>query len=231
MIRLYWLTGGNKMYKLLAGMLVCIICGSGYAGDVKVKGYTKKDGTYVAPDERSRLNAFKWDNKSYTPSQNPYNESYSQPTKKHNSNWTTPSETRFSDSNPNNDSQPSYYTAPARKAAPQSNYADPYTLPKAKTYETPTHTNTYSAPKINPYEPPTYTNSYTAPKVKTFEHATYTNPYSAPKTNTYQAPTYTNPYSAPKTNPYTNPYAPKSNYGFGADDSSDDSDTSGDTGW
>jgi len=40
-----------------------------FGGDVKVRGYTRKDGTYVAPHTRSRPNALKWDNKSYTPSQ------------------------------------------------------------------------------------------------------------------------------------------------------------------
>jgi len=78
------------------------------AGDVWVNGYTKKNGTNVSGYYRSRPNAYKWDNKSYTPSQPAYNKSYSQPTKNYNSNWYTPSETRFQDSNPYNDTPPTY---------------------------------------------------------------------------------------------------------------------------
>ncbi len=76
------------------------------AGDVNVKGYHRKDGTYVAPHTRSEPNAYKWDNKSYEPSQPAYNDSYSKPTKNYGSDWYTPSSTRHQDSNPNNDNPP-----------------------------------------------------------------------------------------------------------------------------
>lgn len=43
---------------------------------VNVKGYTKKDGTYVAPYVRSNPNGLKSDNYGYTPSQGTYNKTY-----------------------------------------------------------------------------------------------------------------------------------------------------------
>lgn len=43
---------------------------------VSVKGYTRKDGTYVAPHVRSEPNGLKYDNYSYKPSQGLYNPSY-----------------------------------------------------------------------------------------------------------------------------------------------------------
>lgn len=43
---------------------------------VRVNGYTKKNGTYVAPYVRSNPNGLKYDNYSYKPSQGLYNSSY-----------------------------------------------------------------------------------------------------------------------------------------------------------
>lgn len=43
---------------------------------VSVKGYYRKNGTYVAPHVRSEPNGLKYDNYSYTPSQGLYNPSY-----------------------------------------------------------------------------------------------------------------------------------------------------------
>lgn len=43
---------------------------------VSVKGYTRKDGTYVAPYVRSSPNGLKYDNYGYKPSQGLYNDSY-----------------------------------------------------------------------------------------------------------------------------------------------------------
>lgn len=43
---------------------------------VSVKGYYRKDGTYVKPHVRSEPNGLKYDNYSYKPSQGLYNESY-----------------------------------------------------------------------------------------------------------------------------------------------------------
>lgn len=88
-----------------------------FAGDVKVRGYHRKDGTYVAPHTRSEPNAYKWDNKSYTPSQPAYNDSYSNPKKSYGSDWYKPSDTRYQDSNPYNDSNPyGTYQAPKQKS-------------------------------------------------------------------------------------------------------------------
>jgi hypothetical protein len=85
-----------------------------FAGDVNVRGYERKDGTYVAPHTRSEPNAYRWDNKSYTPSQPAYNDSYSKPTKNYGSDWNTPSDTRLQDSNPYNDNPPSGYQRRSR---------------------------------------------------------------------------------------------------------------------
>ena len=53
---------------------------------VSVKGYTKKDGTYVAPHVRSNPNGLKYDNYGYTPSQGLYNKTYGT----RGSEWDTP---------------------------------------------------------------------------------------------------------------------------------------------
>jgi hypothetical protein len=63
---------------------------------VNVKGYYRKDGTYVKPHVRSNPNGLKYDNYGYTPSQGLYNKSYG--TK--GSTWDTP--TTITD--------PDYYT-------------------------------------------------------------------------------------------------------------------------
>ena len=90
----------------VALLTIFLVPSFSFAGDVNVRGYTKKDGTYVAPHTRSQPNAYQWDNKSYEPSQPAYNESYSNPTKNYGSDWTKPSKTRYQDSNPYNDSPP-----------------------------------------------------------------------------------------------------------------------------
>lgn len=78
-----------------------------FAKDTHVNGYYRSDGTYVEPYTRSEPNAYRWDNKSYTPNQPSYNSSYYEPTKRYNSDWYQPSDTRYNDSNLNND-VPSY---------------------------------------------------------------------------------------------------------------------------
>jgi hypothetical protein len=100
------------MKTLRAILAVMLFSSIAIAEDVYVDGYTRKNGTYVAPHYRSRPNAYQWDNKSYTPSQPAYNNSSG---RNHNSNWYTPSETRYNDSNRYNDS-PSYgsQTKPSR---------------------------------------------------------------------------------------------------------------------
>lgn len=104
------------MRKIIAVFLASFLCSVfGYAGErVRVRGYTKKDGTYVAPYERSRPNAFRWDNTNYLPTQDPYNDSYKAPTKNYSPQWYQPNADRFLDSNPNNDYPPLGYVKPAR---------------------------------------------------------------------------------------------------------------------
>lgn len=96
------------MVKLALGIVVGLLLPvlAGAADSVKVKGYFKTNGTYVAPHERSRPNAYKWDNTNYSPSQEPYNKSYYQPTKQYGSQWFQPNADRFADDNPYNDYAP-----------------------------------------------------------------------------------------------------------------------------
>ena len=54
-----------------------------------VRGYTKSNGTYVSPYTRTRPNAYRYDNKSYTGG-SLYNSSYYAPTRNYSSNWYTP---------------------------------------------------------------------------------------------------------------------------------------------
>lgn len=92
------------MKLLLILALVCCAPFSQAADRVKVKGYIKKDGTVVAPHERSRPNAYKWDNDDYKPSQKPLNDSFKNPMKNHGADFLTPNPNRFLDDNPYNDS-------------------------------------------------------------------------------------------------------------------------------
>lgn len=73
---------------------------------VRVRGYTKKDGTYVAPHERSSPNAFKWDNDNYTTAQPAYNPSFYQKKQNRGNDWTQPNPYRLTDNNPANDNPP-----------------------------------------------------------------------------------------------------------------------------
>ena len=52
------------MKRLLIALALAAFSLSAVAGDVHVKGYTKKDGTYVAPYTRSAPNARRSDNKN-----------------------------------------------------------------------------------------------------------------------------------------------------------------------
>jgi len=80
---------------------------------VSVKGYYRKDGTYVRPHVRSNPNGVKYDNYSWTPSQGRYNDSYG--TK--DNEWDTPTWTTdpdyyegkaIYDGNTSNNTSPTY---------------------------------------------------------------------------------------------------------------------------
>jgi hypothetical protein len=103
---------------------------------VKVNGYYKKNGTYVAPYVRSNPNGLKYDNYSYTPSQGLYNSTYG--TK--GSNWDTP--TYITD--------PYYYVG-------KSLYESKSPTLYPTTYTTPTYKPTVSNTSYLPI-------SYTTPK-------------------------------------------------------------------
>lgn len=53
-------------------LLLCLIFAATAESQVRVKGYTKKDGTYVAPHYRSSPNRTKLDNYSTRGNVNPY---------------------------------------------------------------------------------------------------------------------------------------------------------------
>lgn len=107
------------MLILVACILSFVGSIAGAADRVRVRGYTKKDGTYVAPHERSSPNAFKWDNNSYTTGQPAYNPSFYQKNQKRNSDWTQPNPYRLTDNNPANDNPP----AGAPFASMEADYA------------------------------------------------------------------------------------------------------------
>lgn len=66
-----------KKLSIIAVLLVAVFCLSSTAeAVVNVKGYYRKDGTYVAPHVRSNPNGLKSDNYGYTPSQGKYNDTY-----------------------------------------------------------------------------------------------------------------------------------------------------------
>ena len=56
----------------VVSMLALGLVSSAFAGTVKVKGYTKKNGTYVSPSYRSTPNRTKLDNYSTKGNHNPY---------------------------------------------------------------------------------------------------------------------------------------------------------------
>ena len=57
---------------VLAAFTFALIASTAIAGDVFVKGYTKRDGTYVQPHYRSSPNSTKLDNFSTRGNVNPY---------------------------------------------------------------------------------------------------------------------------------------------------------------
>ena len=62
------------MKKIFLSLMMVLFFLSGVAlADVSVDGYTRKDGTYVAPHHRSDPNDTKADNWSSKGNENPYN--------------------------------------------------------------------------------------------------------------------------------------------------------------
>ena len=60
------------MKKFLACLLASMVCSSVAVADVYVRGYTRSDGTYVAPHYRSSPNATRNDNWTTRGNVNPY---------------------------------------------------------------------------------------------------------------------------------------------------------------
>ncbi len=60
------------MSKYLTLLVFLFVCQNSFAAK-PVKGYTKKDGTYVAPHHRTEQNRTQRDNYSSKPNVNPYN--------------------------------------------------------------------------------------------------------------------------------------------------------------
>lgn len=60
-----------KKTLILAAVSLCIVSSHASAA-TSVKGYVKKDGTYVAPHYQSKANSTRVDNYSSAPNVNPY---------------------------------------------------------------------------------------------------------------------------------------------------------------
>lgn len=50
------------MKRLLLVLIALLFASSAFAKDTYIRGYTRKDGTYVRPHIRSSPNQYKWDN-------------------------------------------------------------------------------------------------------------------------------------------------------------------------
>ncbi len=117
----------NKWKKILPILLIFCIVGGFYMvhnadAYVHVRGYYRKNGTYVRPYVRSNPNAFKFDNYGWTPSQGLYNKSYYAPTRNYSSDWYTPSYI----------TDPYYYLGKSLYENGQSDLSS-YTVPKTIT--------------------------------------------------------------------------------------------------
>lgn len=63
----------KKLSLILAGSLLLVFAASVvWAGDVWVRGYTRRDGTYVRPHYRTRPDGNPWNNYSTRGNVNPY---------------------------------------------------------------------------------------------------------------------------------------------------------------
>jgi hypothetical protein len=99
---------------------------------VSVKGYTKKNGTYVAPYVRSNPNGLKYDNYSYKPSQGLYNSTYGT----RGSTWDTPTyitdpsyyigQSIYNSNNGTAGTSPGYSTLTPTPAIPSCPYMSTY---------------------------------------------------------------------------------------------------------
>lgn len=128
-----------NMRKIISFVFVLLLLLTPLVSDayVSVKGYYRKDGTYVSPHVRSNPNGLKYDNYGYKPSQGLYNNSYGT----RGSTWDTPTWT----------TDPDYYLGKSLYNS-GSIYTPTYTPSYVPTYTTPTYTPTYT---------PSYTSTYT----------------------------------------------------------------------
>lgn len=60
------------MRRIAIALIAALLLPTGVSAQVRVKGYVKKDGTYVAPHYRSRPNSTTLDNYSTRGNINPY---------------------------------------------------------------------------------------------------------------------------------------------------------------
>ena len=155
----------NKKFSVLT-ILVLLFCfiGVAFASDVYVKGYYKKNGTYVAPHYRKSPNSTVRDNFSYKRNVNPY--------------------TGKTGKNYYKNSPTSEYYNPSYKTYKNKTYKTPSY--KRKTYKTPSYKyKTYKAPKYK-YKAPAnrYNKTY---KIPNYKYKTYKSP-----SNSYGYKTYKN---------------------------------------
>lgn len=59
-------------FVMLAGLAIAMVSTAANAGSNTVRGYVKRDGTYVMPHARTNPNATTHDNWSTRPNVNPY---------------------------------------------------------------------------------------------------------------------------------------------------------------
>jgi len=118
------------MKKLLRVLAVLVLIFGfteiGFARDVKVRGYYRKDGTYVQPHYRSAPNSNMRDNWSYKGNTNPY-------TGKEGTNYYRNNPTSEYYNKPSYKA-PSYDWSPSYKQSPE-----PYKPYKTPSYETPSY--------------------------------------------------------------------------------------------
>jgi len=113
---------GHPMKTLIA--ITLLIAASAASAQIHVRGYTKKDGTYVAPHERTAPNNTNLDNYSTRGNVNPYT---GQPGTKE------PDSYGYGSARPAPSLQPIQPSQPLQPLQPIQPPSNPYALPQAPT--------------------------------------------------------------------------------------------------
>lgn len=111
------------MKRLLAGVVLALFAAGAASAQTYVRGYTKKDGTYVAPHYRSSPNSSTYDNWSTKPNVNPYTgqQGTKEPQSSYGSSYTSPSYGYgTSTSRPSTSTTPCHYNCSTSSSKPKS---------------------------------------------------------------------------------------------------------------